>query len=212
MTETLDSPNLPALRERLASLRTARTGRTLLGIVGTPGSGKSTLAAELLADADAAEVAQVPMDGYHLADAALEELGLRDRKGAPETFDSGGYSALLQRLRTDTAATIFVPAFERDLEQPIANSIIVRPEVELVITEGNYLLLLDDVWAGIRGHLDEVWYVEVDEDVRMSRLLDRHVRFGKDPEVAEAWIQSVDEPNARLVESTRDRADLIIKR
>lgn len=211
MPETLNSPDLSALRDRLAGLRTGRTGRTLLGIVGTPGSGKSTLAAELLADADDAEVAQVPMDGYHLADAALEELGLRDRKGAPETFDSGGYSALLQRLRSGTAATIFVPAFERDLEQPIANSIIVRPEVELVITEGNYLLL-DDAWADIRSHLDEVWYVEVDEDVRMSRLLDRHVRFGKDPEVAEAWIQAVDEPNARLIESTRDRADLIIRR
>ena len=211
MPQTLTSPDLTALRERLAGLRAAKAGRTLLGIVGTPGSGKSTLAAELLADAPAAEVAQVPMDGYHLANAALEELGLRDRKGARETFDPGGYTALLHRLRTDTAAMIFAPSFERDLEQPIANSIIVRPAVELVITEGNYLLL-DDVWAGARECLDEVWYVEVDEDVRMSRLVDRHVQFGKDPDFAKAWIESVDEPNARLIETTRDRADLIIRR
>lgn len=211
MTETITTPDAAVLRERLAALRGEAPDRTVLGIVGAPGSGKSTLAAELSAGRTDAEVAQVPMDGYHLADAALDRLGLRDRKGAPETFDPGGYTALLRRLRTDTDVPVFAPAFERDLEQPIANSIIVWPSVELVVTEGNYLLL-DGPWAGVRELLDEVWYVEVDEDVRMSRLVDRHVRFGKDPAFAKEWIESVDEPNARLVETSRERADLVIKR
>ncbi len=188
----------------------ARPGRALIGIAGPPGAGKSTLA-ERLVTALGPAAAWVPMDGFHLADAALDRLGLRDRKGAPETFDGWGYLALLRRLATETDHPVWAPGFERTLEQPIAGSIPVGPEVRLVVTEGNYLLLDRPPWPQVRAALSEVWYVQADAGVRLERLLARHVEFGKSPAEARAWVAAVDEPNTRLVEGCRDAADLVVR-
>jgi pantothenate kinase len=151
------------------------------------------------------------MDGFHLADVALDRLGLRSRKGAPESFDGWGYLALLQRLAAETDHPVWAPGFERTLEQPIAGSIPVDPGVRLVVTEGNYLLLDRPPWPQVRAALSEVWYVEADPGVRLRRLLARHVEFGKSPAEARAWVAAVDEPNARLVERGRDAADLVVR-
>ena len=185
--------------------------RRLLGIAGAPGAGKSTLA-ERLVEALGERAVLVPMDGFHLADAALERLGRLTRKGAPDTFDAGGYVALLQRLRTQRPgdAPVWAPMFERELEQPLAGAIEVRAEVPLVITEGNYLLLEDGPFAQVRTMLDACWFVEVPEELRRERLIARHERFGKPPRAARDWALGPDEDNARLVAATRDRADVVV--
>ena len=185
--------------------------RRLLGIAGAPGAGKSTLAARLARELGEQAVL-VPMDGFHLADAALERLGRLGRKGAPDTFDAGGYVSLLQRLRTARPqdAPVWAPMFERDLEQPLAGAIEVGAEVPLVITEGNYLLLEDGPFAQVRAMLDACWFVEVPEELRLERLIARHERFGKSPQAAREWALGPDEANARLVAGTRDRADVVV--
>ena len=185
--------------------------RRMLGIAGAPGAGKSTLAARLVRQLGEQAVL-VPMDGFHLADAALERLGRLGRKGAPDTFDAGGYVSLLQRLRTARPqdAPVWAPMFERDLEQPLAGAIEVGAEVPLVITEGNYLLLEDGPFAQVRAMLDACWFVEVPEELRLERLIARHERFGKSPQAAREWALGPDEANARLVAGTRDRADVVV--
>ncbi len=188
----------------------ARHSRRVVGIAGKPGAGKTTYALGLVAASDV-PAAYVPMDGFHLADVTLEALGLLDRKGAPETFDAWGYAALLGRLRDERDHVVYAPGFERDLEQPIAGALGVPPEAELVVTEGNYLLLQRPEWHAVRAQLDEVVYLEsADDDVRRQRLLARHVRFGKSPAEAEAWVQRVDEPNAVLVARVAHLADRIV--
>ncbi|MCX4807945.1 nucleoside/nucleotide kinase family protein [Streptomyces sp. NBC_01214] len=184
--------------------------RRVLGIAGPPGAGKSTLAARL-ADALGPERAVVvPMDGFHLAQAVLDRLGRADRKGAPDTFDAAGYVALLRRLRAPLGPTVYAPAFDRSLEEPIAGSIPVPPDVPLVITEGNYLLHDVGEWASVRPLVDEAWYLAPAEDLRLERLIGRHVRHGKDPAHARAWVARSDEHNARLVALGRHRADLVL--
>ncbi|MFJ3514045.1 MULTISPECIES: nucleoside/nucleotide kinase family protein [unclassified Streptomyces] len=188
----------------------ASGGRRILGIAGPPGAGKSTLAARI-ADALGPERAVVvPMDGFHLARAELDRLGRADRKGAPDTFDAAGYVALLRRLRAADGPTVYAPAFDRSLEEPIAGSIPVAPHVPLVITEGNYLLHDAGEWASVRPLLDEVWYLAPAEGLRLDRLIERHVRHGKDPAYAREWVARSDEANARLVAPGRDRADLVL--
>ncbi|GIF03751.1 nucleoside/nucleotide kinase family protein [Actinoplanes siamensis] len=184
--------------------------RAVLGIAGPPGAGKSTLAEALAAALPAALVAHVPMDGFHLADVELDRLGLRDRKGAPETFDAWGYAALLRRFLAGQDEMVYAPGFERVLEQPVAGAIGVSRDVRLILTEGNYLLLDQGRWAGLREVFAEVWYTDLDPEERLRRLIARHVRFGKAPDVAVAWATGTDQRNAALIATTRGRADLVV--
>ncbi len=202
-------PPPPHLLERARALAVPGS-RRILGIAGAPGAGKSTLAARLVDALDGLAVL-VPMDGFHLAQAELERLGRASRKGAPDTFDAAGYAALLERLRAPVSDTVvYAPAFDRALEEPVAGSIAVPPDVPLVVTEGNYLLHDEGPWAALRPLLDETWFLELDPGVRVPRLVDRHVEFGKERTFAERWVRESDEANARLVARGRDRADLIV--
>lgn len=203
---------MPVPAEALARVERllAAGGRVILGLVGTPGAGKSTLA-QALASALGARAVVVPMDGFHLAQAELARLGRADRKGAPDTFDAGGYAALLRRLaQPQPGETVYAPEFRREIEEPVAGAIAVPAEVPLVITEGNYLLMDDGPWAAVRPLLTEAWYVQGDEPTRLQRLIARHEHFGRSPEAARAWVARSDEPNARRIEATRARADWVV--
>lgn len=190
-------------------VRTAseRNDRVIIGIVGAPGSGKSTLAEALVAELDG-DAALVPMDGYHLSNAVLAELGLADRKGAPETFDVRGYLELLRRLRDRGPGVVYAPVFRREIEEPIAAGIGVGPEIPIVVTEGNYLLLDHEPWGEIVEMLDETWFISSDDELRRERLIERHVCYGRSRDEAVAWVMRSDEANARLVAETSHRADL----
>lgn len=199
------------LVDRVAAHARTRS-RTLLGITGTPGAGKSTLAEALVEGARERGIRAVwvPMDGYHLADAGLQALGILGRKGALETFDGHGYVALLRRLRQAEDPVVYAAAFDRTIEQPIAGSIAVDRDVQLVVTEGNYLLSEATPWHLVRELLHEVWFVDVDADERRRRLVERHVRFGKSPDAARAWVRDVDEANATAVDVSRALADVVV--
>jgi pantothenate kinase len=195
-----------ALASRARALAAA-PGRALLGVAGAPGAGKSSLAATLAGVVPGSVV--VPMDGFHRTTADLARLGWVAERGTPRTFDADAFVALLRRLRAGEAAR--APAFDRSCEEPVADAIDVPAEARLVIVEGNYLLLETGPWDEIKALLDEIWYVEIPEDLRLERLVARHVRFGRTASAARARVTTgSDAANARLVEASRSRADLVV--
>jgi pantothenate kinase len=216
LSRLLAPADLDRLVQRVAGRleESGEQGRVLIGVAGAPGAGKTTLAEDLVAGLAAqlgdGVVAHLPMDGYHLADVQLDALGLRDRKGAPETFDAHGYLATLARLRSGDPATVYVPGFERVLEQPVAAAIAIPASVRVVVSEGNYLLLADDPWPRVRAQFDEVWFVDLPDQERVRRLVARHTEFGKEADAAAAWALGPDQANAERVLATRDHADLVL--
>jgi pantothenate kinase len=186
--------------------------RHLLGITGPPAAGKSTLA-ERLVEALGSSAVYVGMDGFHLAQVELDRLGRAERKGAPDTFDAAGYVHLLGRIRAHHAdEVVYAPEFRREIEEPIACAVPVPPEVPLVITEGNYLLLPDPPWHGVRPLLDEVWFLAPDEDLRRQRLIDRHRAFGRSLAAARERTLGSDEANAQRVNPTAHSSDLVLRK
>lgn len=188
--------------------------RALLGLAGAPAAGKSTLARRLVAGVDerlgAGTAAYVPMDGFHLSNAQLDRLDLRDRKGAPETFDVDGYVVLLERLRAERARPVYAPDFDRRLDEPIAAGLVVPAGTALVVTEGNYLADDGAGWARVRDLLDELWYVETPRRLRERRLLRRHLRGGRSEEEAREFIASSERANSVRVERGRGLCDRVV--
>ena len=182
--------------------------RLVVGLVGAPGSGKSTIAEQLKTDLKAAGVfaGLVAMDGFHLSNAVLDELGRRNRKGAPDTFDVEGYLATLDRVRADGAPQVFAPAYRRDLHESVAAGSIVSG-TGVVVTEGNYLALETRGWGAARERIDLLIHIDVPEEVLVLRLINRHEEFGKNPLAAGHWGRTVDLPNARLIATSVHRCD-----
>lgn len=189
----------------------ATGSRRIFGLVAAPGAGKSTLAQALLTQfGDAVQV--VPMDGFHLANSELHRLGRHTRKGAPDTFDAAGYVSLLKRIKAQRPGddVVYAPEFRREIEEAIAGAIAIESRSSLIITEGNYLLLDEQPWAQVRKVVDEIWYLDVPDDLRHARLLARHMEFGRNLDEALAWIASTDEPNAVRIAQCRPQADLCV--
>ena len=194
---------------RVTELLNNANGRIIIGIVGKPGAGKSALSSYLIEKLPKESVALVPMDGYHLSNKELDALGRRNRKGAPDTFDSNGYAALLQRIATSTD-DVYFPVFHREIEESIAAEGVVTAKTKIVLTEGNYLLHDQGGWKNVAPILTESWYVEVDDVVRLERLVDRHHFYGKERQAAYDWAHGTDENNAQLVEGTKELADFLV--
>lgn len=199
--ERVDAADLaPWVRQRAGASR-----RFLMGLAGPPGCGKSTVAAQLSAELDAPVA---PMDGYHLPNTVLDERGWREVKGAPHTFDVDAFVSMLQSLRS--GADVWLPDFDRTIDDPRPERHHIAGAAPIVIVEGNYLLLADPPWHRVADLLDAVGYIDVDDDVRVRRLIDRHIEFGKSPDDARAFVHESDERNAALVVAARARADVAV--
>jgi pantothenate kinase len=188
--------------------------RHILAIAGAPASGKSTIATKLERRLNALEpgcAALLPMDGYHYDDEVLGPRGWQSRKGAPHTFDVGGYASALRRLKANHEPNVAVPRFDRDIEIARAGAIIIEQSVRLIVTEGNWLLLDDEPWPMLRPHFDHTALVKTDWETLERRNRQRWVNYDMDEEFIRQKLEGNDLPNARLVyERSRD-PDWIIR-
>jgi pantothenate kinase len=189
--------------------RAAGTRRFVVAIAGPPGSGKSTLAANLHEVLPENASVVVPMDGFHFDDVILDQRGLRQRKGAPETFDYAGFEALLKRIRS-VEPEIAIPVFDRSMELSRAGAAVIGAETKFILVEGNYLLLDEAPWSALSGLFDFGIFVDVPRFELERRLLERWRDHGKSEEQARAWVASNDMPNVDRVLARRRQADLVI--
>lgn len=179
--------------------------RFIVAIAGPPASGKTTLAADL-AQTLGGDSIVVPMDGFHFDDAVLTARGHLSRKGAPHTFDTGGLSHCLARIKA--GEEVAIPVFDRALELARAGAAVVGDQHRIVLVEGNYLLLNRAPWTDLRALFDLSILVTAPEAVLIDRLLARWQSYGR-PD-GPAWVQSNDLPNVQLVLRESGGADLVI--
>jgi pantothenate kinase len=199
--------DVKAVLDRVAAARLTCRGRLLVAIAGPPGAGKSTLAAKLAGQIPGAAV--VPMDGFHLDNAVLVARGLSARKGAPDTFDVAGLAALLPRLRQD--AEVVIPLFDRAHDTAIAGAAVIGPRDQVVLIEGNYLLLNDAPWASLQPHWDVTVALEVPLATLEARLIRRWRDHGLTQDQAQARAQGNDLANARLVNERSAAAEITVR-
>lgn len=149
------------------------------------------------------------MDGFHYDDAVLDQLGLRARKGAPNTFDVGGLISILERLRTAYQRDeVAVPVFDREQELSRAGARLIHRETNVVLVEGNYLLLNQDPWRDLKPIFDLSAMIQCDEATLRKRLEKRwsDLRYPRD--CAQHWIETNDLPNITTVQAESFPADI----
>ncbi|EEF41398.1 putative uridine kinase C227.14 [Ricinus communis] len=221
-----------ALAERILPAAAAASNPNLkhiVGLAGPPGAGKSTIASEVVrrvnkiwpqkassfdSQVKPPDVAAVlPMDGFHLYRSQLDAMENPDeahaRRGAPWTFSPTLLLECLKKLRNE--GSVYAPSFDHGVGDPVEDDIFVSLQHKVIIVEGNYLLLGEGAWKDISSMFDEKWYIDVDIDTAMERVLKRHISTGKPPDVAKWRIDYNDRPNAELIIKSRKNADLIIR-
>ena len=185
--------------------------RFLVAITGPPGSGKSTSADALraLLVERGLKAKVVPMDGFHLDNTILDKLGLRHRKGAPDTFDAEGFVELVGALRhTDQPERI--PGFDREQDRVVEDQYIVEPEDQIILIEGNYLLLRSEPWNRLLEHFDLTIFLNPGIEILERRLIQRWLDHDHTHEEAVQRARSNDIPNAEYVLENSARADIDI--
>ncbi len=197
---------LPLLR-KLKEIRQEKGRRILVMLVAPPGAGKSTLLSflEHLAHEhnDLGSIQTIGMDGFHRRQEYLvshvvqrdgEKIPMVKIKGAPITFD---LEHLTESVKSVAAGNVCGwPVYNRLLHNPTENALTVSGEI--VILEGNYLLLKEAGWSELKSYADYTISVSAEENCLRERLIDRRIKTGVDPEAATQFVDFSDMPNVRL--------------
>lgn len=213
---TLDDAGIMQLARLLVERRTSSQRRGILAIAGVPGSGKSTLAKALIDSLNAAKpgvAVGLPMDAYHMTNAKLEQLGLRNRKGSPQTFEAQQYFKHLALAR-DASKRISLPTFDRAFDEPVYTGKpehIVDGDTRYIVTEGNYLLMDALPWTVIDELADLRVWIDIPAQRAKRQTIERHKQFGRSPQEAKHWYETNDQLNAELILQQSRHADLIVR-
>ena len=214
--QTVNNIFLPLLK-RLTDMQREKGGRILVMLAAPPGAGKTTLLSFLerisRAHEELTDVQAIGMDGFHRRQEYLvshcatrdgKEIPMVDIKGAPVTFD-------LERLtesvgRAAAGENCGWPVYDRLLHNPVEDAL--RVDSDIVLLEGNYLLLDEEGWRDLSGFADYTVSIRAEEEMLRARLIDRKMKTGADRDRAERFVDFSDMPNVRLCLEKSKPADL----
>lgn len=177
--------------------------------------GKTTLAKQVVdrinaalptADSQTPPVAVcLSMDGYHMTRAELSSMPnaaeAHERRGAPWTFNVQKLMDVLSDIKR-SSGPVYAASFDHAVKDPVEDDIFIAPENKLVAVEGLYLSLDQDVWRATTEIFDESWFVDVDRDLAVKRVIERHLKAG----IADTW----EDADKRARGSDYLNADLIL--
>lgn len=200
--------------------------RLIVGIGGPPGSGKSYLAEQInwimgKGMVPGCYAMTLPMEGFyfphhylrhHHRNTPTGKVLLSDVKGGPDTFDTANLKEHLTRLRAVEEDDLYWPGFSPEYNDILPRHYRVHQTINVVIVQGDFLLVDRGPFAGIPSMFDVCIYVESPAAAIISHLMQRRMRNGESEMQAKESLKKVDLPNARIAESTRGRADLIAER
>ena len=189
------SPDISAITKRISDLCNSKD-RVIVGVAGPPAAGKSTISASL--EAVLTDSVVVPMDGFHLDNQELDALNLRDRKGAPDTFDADGFVDLVHAIK-NRDDIVPIPEFDRSLDAVVNRGLVVAPRHRLILVEGNYLFLDKAPWDSLRPLFDLQVFLKPSLADIENRLLNRWREHGYSEQEAQVKAEMNDIPNARFV-------------
>ena len=191
-------------------------GRKVIAfLVGAPGVGKTTISHYLEALSkerqDLTTIRAIGMDGFHFNNAYLEThtvevegqtVPMKSIKGAPQTFDLDSLQAKIREVKYDEAD---FPIYDRNIHDVVPDAVSV--EAEIILIEGNYMLLKDPRWTNIRTLADYTVFIKAEPEMLKRRLIDRKVRGGMSQEEAENFYNTSDGKNVELVLNNSAEAD-----
>lgn len=198
--------SLADLAAQIAAQCNGKT-RCMIAIAGAPGAGKSTIVETLSQQIPNSAI--VPMDGFHLDNDTLTARDRLHRKGAPDTFDTVEMLRVLRRVAAGGAVS--VPVFDRTADAVVPDGALIAPEAQIILVEGNYLLLDAPGWR----EMHELWDLTVLLDVPMEELRRRLVQRWTDHDLplkqAKDRAASNDLPNAQTVKTLSIEPDIRVQ-
>ena len=210
---------LPLLR-RLTLLQQRRGKRILVMLAAPPGAGKSTLLSYLkelsrMHD-DLSELQAIGMDGFHRRQEYLlshsvcrdgKQISMAEIKGAPITFDLEKLTESVRRIADGSVCGW--PTYNRLLHNPTENAVTI--DSNIVLLEGNYLLLNEEGWRDLSSYADYTISITADENLLRDRLIERRIKTGVTGEAAVRFVDFSDMPNVRLCLQKTKKADLRLR-
>ena len=210
---------LPLLK-KLKDMQEKKGGRVLAMLAAPPGAGKSTLLSflsRLSKEQDGTAVVQtVGIDGFHKRQEYLvahytecdgKQIRMVEIKGAPVTFDLEKLKAGIIKIASGENCTW--PVYDRMLHNPVEDAVTINGNI--VILEGNYLLLDEAGWRDLSSYADYTISVTADESLLRARLIERRIKTGVERDQAVRFVDFSDMPNVRLCLRKSIPADLRLR-
>lgn len=205
----------------LSELQQKKDGRLIVFLSAPPASGKSTLASFLQYLSETRStltpIISIGMDGFHLPQAHLMNNGLTidgkivplaKIKGAPPTFDLAAIHSKIAEIASGSVCKW--PFYDRVLHNPVQDASTV--DRDIVLIEGNYLLLDKDGWKDLKQYADYTIRIIADPDMLRSRLIERKLESSRKPlSYVEKFVDFSDMRNVDLCLNNSFKSDLTLR-